>query len=166
MARLSPETTKKLSIYINSLPPEIYKKCALCNETLTHFVKQAEAKSGAGTASVTRALAEKVNEGAPPADCVSPGALRQRVLNKEGAICRNPTNKPEPDKDPSPTHKRPPRQKPYAAENFVVNISERYRRLFNELEYYIAGQKKEGWPEDKPQYIEASLNNLIDFLHS
>jgi hypothetical protein len=36
-----------------------------------------------------------------PGDRVSDGALRQRVLNAEGAICRNPTNKPQPEHDKS-----------------------------------------------------------------
>ena len=46
----------------------------------------------AGTATVTRVIADKLNETAAPQDRVSDGALRQRVLNAEGVICGNPTN--------------------------------------------------------------------------
>jgi len=45
------------------------KKCALCNETLVHIVKQAEAQTGAGTAT---------------ADMLSGEVLQGRVRYKEG----------------------------------------------------------------------------------
>jgi hypothetical protein len=40
-------------------------------------------------------LADRISDNAAPGGRVSPGALRQRVLNAEGSICRKPTNKPE-----------------------------------------------------------------------
>jgi len=95
VARVSQDALDKLTAFIETLPTEARNKCALCNETLVHLVKTAEVETGAGTATVTRALADKINEDAAPGDRVSSGALRQRVLNKEGAICRNPTNKTE-----------------------------------------------------------------------
>lgn len=60
-------------------------KCRLCTETLTHIVKKAEVETGAGTATVTRAIAEKINENAAPGDKVTAGALEQRVRRHEGA---------------------------------------------------------------------------------
>jgi len=83
MGRVSQETLEKLSAFIESLPEEARGKCAICNETLCHIVKQAEATIGAGTATVTRILAEKINENAAPQDRVEPGILRDRVRNKE-----------------------------------------------------------------------------------
>jgi hypothetical protein len=44
----------------------------------------------------TNSLPDEINQTAAPQDVVSAGALRQRVLNEEGAIGRNPTNS-EPD---------------------------------------------------------------------
>ena len=96
MPRVSEETLGKLQAFIDSLPAEARSKCALCNETLTHIVKRAEVETGAGTATVARVIADKLNEDAALQDRVSEGALRQRVLNSEGAIRRNPTNNSEP----------------------------------------------------------------------
>lgn len=56
---------------MDSLPEEARSKCSICTTTLTHIVKQAEAETGVGTATVARALAEKVNETALPADRVT-----------------------------------------------------------------------------------------------
>ena len=70
MARVSQETIEKLNAFIDSLPEEAKNKCALCNETLTHIVKQAEAQTGAGTATVTKVLSEKLNDGAADGDRV------------------------------------------------------------------------------------------------
>ncbi|MBM9512330.1 hypothetical protein [Desulfogranum marinum] len=56
-----------------------------------------ENNCGAGTATVTKALAQRVNEGAAPGDVVSGEALRQRSLDISGEkkrICSNGTNNP------------------------------------------------------------------------
>lgn len=97
MPRVRREAIERLNEFISSLGAETKGKCALCTQTLTHLTKTAEAKTGAPTATVTRGLADWINEDAAPGDRVSDGALRQRVLNAEGAICRNPTNKPQPE---------------------------------------------------------------------
>jgi hypothetical protein len=97
MSRVTQETLEKLSNFLDSLDPEVKGKCALCNETLTHIVKLAEVQTGAGTATVTRALAARVNEGAAPGDVVSGEALKERVRQREGlnnSKIRNPDNKP------------------------------------------------------------------------
>lgn len=104
MPRVSHETIEKLNEFINLLAGDARSKCALCTETLTHIVKTAEAQTGAGTATVTRALAEKINETAAPGDRVSGGALQDRVrVSEQGrrpsqkekmAQCQN---KPEPE---------------------------------------------------------------------
>ena len=99
MSRVSKETISKLTAFIDSLPEEARNKCALCNETLTHIVKQAEVQTGAGTATVTKALSDKINEGSADGDRVSGGALRQRVLDHSGEkkrICSNGTNSSPP----------------------------------------------------------------------
>jgi len=98
MGRVNSETIKKLTDFINSLPEEAKGKCSLCNETLVHIVKMAEAQTGAGTATVTRALAENINRKALPGDLVSNEALTQRVRYKEGLKCQSDIieNNPEP----------------------------------------------------------------------
>lgn len=83
MARVTQEQLQKLNDFIDSLPSEARSKCALCNETLTHIVKTAEAQIGAGTATVTRALADRLNDGAAPGDRVSGEQLRGRVRQRE-----------------------------------------------------------------------------------
>ncbi|WP_028577710.1 hypothetical protein [Desulfomicrobium escambiense] len=84
MARITPEQLQRLQAFLDSLPDEAKSKCSICNTTLTHIVKQAEAETGVGTATVTRALAEKVNETALPADRVSGDQLRDRVRRSAG----------------------------------------------------------------------------------
>ena len=93
MPRVSAETIEKLNEFFKTLPQEAQSKCALCNETLTHIVKTAEAQTGAGTATVTRELAERINEGAVEGDKVSSGALKQKVMRHEGLISTYRTNK-------------------------------------------------------------------------
>ena len=95
MPRVKQETINKLRDLINSLPDESRNKCALCNETLTHIVKQAEAQIGAGTATVTRVLAEEINKDAAPRDRVTGEQLRQRTrYNEDPSIWQNSPNKP------------------------------------------------------------------------
>ena len=84
MARVSAEQLLRLQAFFDTLPAEQKGKCALCNETLVHIVKQAEAEVGVGTATVTNALAEHVNATARPADKVSGGQLRDRVRRSAG----------------------------------------------------------------------------------
>lgn len=108
MARPTKDQLEKLEAFIDSLPAEARSKCALCNETLVHIVKQAEAQTGAGTSTVTRALSKKVNEGAAPEDRVSGEALRQKVIGKttdKNLSVRNEQikNKPEPKPAPKPS---------------------------------------------------------------
>jgi hypothetical protein len=98
MGRVSAEALKKLNDFILSLPEDARSKCALCNETLTHIVKQAEAQTGAGTATVTRVLSERINEGAAPGDRVSGEQLRQKALRHTGERfdkCADRTNNPD-----------------------------------------------------------------------
>jgi len=82
--RVKAETIEKLQAFIESLPDEAKAKCALCNETLVHIVKTAEARTGAPTRTVTKALAEEVNKNVPPGDRVSDKALQNRVRRVEG----------------------------------------------------------------------------------
>lgn len=104
MARVSKESIERLNAFIDSLPAEARNKCALCNETLVHLVKTAEVETGAGTATVTRHLADRINEDAAPGDRVSGEALRNKVRQKEQD--RNlyghndQINKPQPQHDP------------------------------------------------------------------
>ena len=79
--------------FFGALPDDAKKKCSLCNETLTHIVKLAEVETGAGTATVTRVLAEQINDGAVEGDRVSGDALRFRVRYTEGKDkCGNSTD--------------------------------------------------------------------------
>jgi hypothetical protein len=95
MAKVTKETKAKLKEYINTLSDDVSSKCTLCNETLTDCVKKAEVKTGAPTATVARALAEKVNEGAVEGDKVNGKALMFRVRNHEGRRkVANGNNKP------------------------------------------------------------------------
>ena len=95
MPRVSEETINKLQEFIDSLPDYARNKCALCNETLTHIVKQAEAQTGAGTATVTRELAARIDEGAAPGGRPDGNRLRNRVQYSENIICGNSADKPE-----------------------------------------------------------------------
>lgn len=92
MGRVSAETIRRLNEFIDSLPEEARGKCALCNQTLTHIVKQAEATIQAGTRTITRALAEKINETAAPLDRVTPEALLNRTREASGEKVRIVSN--------------------------------------------------------------------------
>ena len=84
MSRPTSEQLQLLKAFFDTLPSEAKSKCSLCNTTLTHIVKQAEAETGVGTATVARILAEKVNETALPADRVTEGQIRDRVRRSAG----------------------------------------------------------------------------------
>ena len=96
MPRVSEETLEKLQAFIDSLPAEARSKCALCNETLTHIVKRAEVETGAGTATVARVIADKLNEDAAPQDRVTPRALDRRVRRVDESIVPKREDNPEP----------------------------------------------------------------------
>ena len=83
MSRVAKEVLKKMADFLDNLPGDVRNKCSLCNETLTHIVKQAEAQTGAPVATITREIAERHNEGAAPGDVVSGEKLRLRVRQKE-----------------------------------------------------------------------------------
>ena len=89
MSRVAKKVLEKLTQFLDSLPTEARSKCTLCNETLTHIVKQAEAQTGAPMATVTRVIAEKHNETAAHWDKVGGNQLRNRVQQREGVKCSN-----------------------------------------------------------------------------
>ena len=75
----------------------VFSRHALCRGSrfATTFPRPAPPKTGAGTATVTRVLAEHINEGAADGDVVSGSALRSRVQYNEGKVkCGNSANKP------------------------------------------------------------------------
>jgi len=109
LGRVSEQTIEKLNAFIDSLPVEARKKCALCNETLTHIVKQAEAQTGAGTRTVCRVLAEKHNEGAAPLDVVGDKQLQDRVRRHDGSdaiVSNQDNNQPQPKRREQPEEKK------------------------------------------------------------
>ena len=95
MPRVSKETIAKLNDFICALPEEAKGKCALCNQTLVHIVKQAESQTGAGTATVTRALADDINKTAAPLDRVVARSLEKKVhyADREEPIIQKLDNK-------------------------------------------------------------------------
>ncbi|OEU68430.1 MAG: hypothetical protein BBJ57_02375 [Desulfobacterales bacterium PC51MH44] len=132
---------KKLTSVFELLPKEVKSKCALCNETLTHIVKKAEAETGAGTATVTDILAGEINKGAAPGDVVSGGALRQRVLGHEGSISRNPTNsQPQGNGNPAST---PDTQKFFSSFEYPIEMISRVESKYSFDEIYKRLQAKE-----------------------
>lgn len=113
MPRVSTETIEKINAFFDDLPDEARSKCALCNETLTHIVKSAEAQTGAGTATVTRELAHRINEDAAPGDRVDGEKLRNRVNNQERkSICVKNTDRPTGKKALTQSTKKEPEPKP------------------------------------------------------
>ncbi len=178
MSRVTKKTLEKLQAFFDSLEPEVQGKCALCNETLIHIVKLAEVQTGAGTATVTRELASRVNEGAAPGDVVSGEALRSRVENKEfGRLdkCRNPTNKPEPQAPPAPTTttnqeepaKEQPREQPKTKQKPKPvkddrRVTPEFMRCFEEMKYAILNEREAGWSgmtrNTATQYAQALIN--------
>ena len=76
MGRVSGKIIESVAKFLGSLPEDSRAKCMLCTRTLTHIVKQAEAYTGAGTTTVTDALAELHNKTAAPQDRITGNALR------------------------------------------------------------------------------------------
>lgn len=101
MARVKAETLEMVREKIADLPGEQLTKCSLCNENLLHTIKTIEVQTGAGIATITNELANRINMGAPTADKIKGAALRSRAIQREKgrrparekSICRNPTNK-------------------------------------------------------------------------
>jgi hypothetical protein len=135
MSRVSKESLEKLNAFIDSLPVEARNKCALCNETLVHLVKTAEVESGAGTATVTRALADRINEDAAPGDRVTGKQLQDRARYHDGSDkIGNSENNPQPQHD-QPDEKESERpvveNKPSAQlKNWRENKAEKQKELF------------------------------------
>jgi hypothetical protein len=129
MPRVSSETLRALAELLDSIPPEAKSKCALCNETLTHIVKQAEAQTGAGTATVTRMLADRINESAAPGDRVSENALRHRVQYADSDICPNRANNSEPSLVCSVGSDGTENKKPIVAERTDHEVAMRYAKM-------------------------------------
>jgi hypothetical protein len=182
MSRVTQETLNKLHAFFDSLDPEVKGKCALCNETLTHIVKLAEVQTGAGTATVTRELAARVNEGAAQGDVVSGDELRGRVRAKELGRGRslsghcdqiNPnqsrpiTEWSDTDEENNPTNK--PKQKEIEKrprrEPEDNRITTAFFKVYDEMKWVIVAERKAGWPgmakDTATQYVQ-SLQNLID----
>jgi hypothetical protein len=96
MSKPTEDTVLKLQFFLDTLPKEVTRECSLCSKALTHIVKKAEVETGAGTATVTKALAEKINEGAAPGDKVTGEKLRDRVRYAGGETkMGNSPDKPE-----------------------------------------------------------------------
>lgn len=131
MPRVSQDSLDKLNAFIDSLGPEARNKCALCNETLVHLVKTAEVESGAGTATVTRAFADRINETAAPGDRVSGNALNQRVRQTEGLKMSERQNNPQ------------PRSNPGAPES--MKMTPDFNDAFDAFVKQVVNAKKEGW---------------------
>jgi hypothetical protein len=109
MPRVSKDTLEKLKAFVDSLPMEAMGKCALCVDTLTHLEKTAGVKTGAPTATITRAFADRINENAAPWDRVSGEKLRDRVRKQDPVIREKFPNKshPEPDQPDKKEEKSP-----------------------------------------------------------
>ena len=101
MSRVAKDVLKKLADFLDNLPSNVRGKCALCNETLTHIVKQAETQTGAPMATVTKAIADSHNETAASMDKVSGSVLQDRVRRNEGKKVKLAIrhNKPDPQED-------------------------------------------------------------------
>ncbi len=85
MGRVSKKDIKTIVGFIDSLPEEQVSKCSICRETLTHIVTSAQAKTGVGIATITKKLADTLNENAAPQDTVTPRALEERVRRNNGS---------------------------------------------------------------------------------
>ena len=95
MARVSKETKLKIDEFVNKVSLEKLSGCGTCTETLTHYTKQGEAETGGPTATITKCMAERINQDASQLDRVSGEQLRGRVRDKSGDLKRyNVPNKP------------------------------------------------------------------------
>lgn len=127
------------------LDKEARSKCALCNETLTHIVKMAEVASGAGTATVTRELAARMNENAAPLDRVTPDQLRGRAQRADAPICTKRADKPAAPPEPKPS--RPVRSLHIPSDDSRKTdlISPAFEAAFNAFAAECRNAKALGW---------------------
>lgn len=88
MGRVAADAIERLSQIMAVLDGGDTKACRLCNETLTHNIKQIEANTGASERAVCEAIADKINETALPQDKVTGESLRQRVKQHDGSKAR------------------------------------------------------------------------------
>lgn len=185
MSRVSRETLDKLQAFFDTLEPEVQSKCALCNETLVHIVKLAEVKTGAGTATVTRELAARVNEGSAPGDAVSGKALEMRVSQKEtdrnlkshneilkitDAPELEPLTKPEQPQNTQqeqpeikPTPKQETKQKP-KQEKSDDRVTDNFKRAFEEMNDAIQTERVAGWSGMTRNTALLYANALINLI--
>lgn len=84
MSKPTQDVIKKVIAFFDALPEETISKCTLCRDTLTHICTSAEVETGAGKATVTRELANKVNKNAAEHDKVTSESLRNRVRYHSG----------------------------------------------------------------------------------
>ena len=168
MSRVSRETLDKLQAFFDTLEPEVMSKCALCNKTLTHIVKQAEVQTGAGTLTVARGIAERVNKDSAPEDRINDTSLMQRVVNEEKgrpdkSILRNPQNnniitshpeptqpetqQPEPQQQTKSQTKREAIQKPQKPkrEKSDDRVTENFKNAFEIMNDAIQTERVAGW---------------------
>lgn len=162
MGRVSQDTIDKINAFLDMLPDEATSKCTLCTETLTHIVKQAEAQIGAGTATVTRMIAERHNETAAPLDRVTGTALQFRVRNNEGKTKiadRNNSGQPYERKEtPCSYGSTERREKRYVFDNEAIVGTARYFLL-------IAIGNMDRIMLDDPGLIDA-LHEMIEWCEN
>jgi len=157
MGRVSQESLDKLNAFLDSIPAEARGKCAMCTETLTHIVKTAEVESGAGTATVTRALADRINETAAPQDRVTGDQLRDRVRNKvternlsgRNAQIDSPEDKKEEKPEVKPaaakTARRPEMSEERKYIQAIDTVSDEFEKAERLMFDAILNAKHEGW---------------------
>ena len=128
-------------------------------KTLTHIVKMAEAQTGAGTATVTRELAARVNDGAAPGDVVSGAALTERVRNKEfGKEVKNRNSDFKPTNQPAQEEK--PKQKEKTTTRDMVASCTGFSRARNDEE---TADLKKRWTENRFDDIFEHVKKLTFF---
>ena len=158
MGRVSAETIEKLNDFISSLPEEAKSKCALCNETLVHIVKQAEVQTGAGTATVTRALSEEINTGAAPADVVSGSKLRDRVTQAERETnCGNPT-----DNNQEVQNRKPKKKNKPSVED--ERVTEKFQGAYDKMVGAIQNERESGWSGMTKKTALRYADSLVQIL--
>lgn len=70
------------------LPREQKEKCSLCDETMTHVIKQIEAQANVSNRQACRFLAEQTGK--------KEGTIRDAVRRTQGKVAENPANEPTP----------------------------------------------------------------------
>ncbi len=155
MPRVKPETIEKLNAFFDTLPKEQLSKCSLCRETLTHICKTAEVETGAGTATTTRVLSEKINDSAAPGDRVSGENLRRRVRYQEEDIRTNCPDKTETQgSDKREGAGRKPRSLP-----------QEFKVAFGAMETAIINAKKTGWKSISKKTASSRVEMLANLVN-